>query len=133
MMHPMVPAPAFSAPRADCGCEMDTLASVQPHIHAALKIAACVLISLLFVIQVQLLFCGGGGGATSDSSTYLNGHAWLMASTGNAGAACLLNKKSIGSQSRMCGRETSSFQQAQLSRLLLSETAEPRGVLMLDR
>lgn len=56
MTQHMVTPRAFSAHRSACGCEMDILASVQPHIHAALKIAACVLISLLFVIQVQLLF-----------------------------------------------------------------------------
>lgn len=35
---------------------IDVLASVQPHNHAVLKIAASVLISFLFVIQVQLYF-----------------------------------------------------------------------------
>lgn len=50
------------------GWEINALASVQPHNHAVLKIAASVLIPLLFVIQVQLLFCGGGG-ATNNNST----------------------------------------------------------------
>lgn len=70
MTQNTVTSQAFSAHRADCGCKMDILASVQPHNHAELKIAAYVLISLLFVIQVQLLFCGGGGATNNNNSTY---------------------------------------------------------------
>lgn len=38
---------------------MHILAPAQPHIRAALKIAACVLISLLFVICGLLFFVEG--------------------------------------------------------------------------
>lgn len=110
---------AFSANRAERGCEMHILAPAQPHIRAALKIAACVLISSLFVICGLLFFLWRGRNskqqqrlfeqacvANGVSSKHLNGCCW--------GGCCAAAK----GQSRACDRAEGSSPQAEPSFLL---------------
>lgn len=90
---------------------MDILAWVQPRIHAELKIAACVLISLLFVIQVQLLFCGGGGATKQQQQQHLNGHVWLMAPAQTFGmrAPFVLTKRAPAAEGERVAVEAAVF------------------------